>query len=43
MLAARGALYVIIKSVGFFRDPQDMGPLYGKFPIIFPYPLHKNP
>ena len=26
-----------------FQGPPIMGPLYGKFPILFPYHSHKNP
>ena len=26
-----------------FRGPPILGPLYGKFPILFPYHSHKNP
>ena len=28
---------------GIFKGPPKMGPLYGKFPILFPYHSHKNP
>ena len=28
---------------GWFQGPSIMGPLYGKFPILFPYHSHKNP
>ena len=28
---------------GWFQGPPVMGPLYGKFPILFPYHSHKDP
>ena len=32
-----------ISISGIFRGPPIMGPLYGKFSILFPYHSHKNP
>ena len=33
----------ITNSMGFSGTPKDMGPPYGKLPILFPYHSHKNP
>ena len=35
--------WVITYFQWHFQGPSIMGPLYGKFPILFPYHSHKNP